>query len=481
MTPDSFAPVFRAAVVACTALVVVVVVVVATPALAQQPPAAPPATAPRPAYDNLRFREDWSAVQRGDAFDPLKRIALNDSGSVWLSLGGHVRARGESVQNFLGGGIGTRDDAFGLLRAHLHADLRVGPHARLFLETRQSVAVDRDLPGGARLIDRNTLDLGNAFAEVSGAVMGRQTSLRLGRQELALGRERIVSPLDWVNVRRVFHGAALESQRGPLTLGAFAMRPLTVIRTRADVADTRTAFWGSTVAWQRPKNPRVIEGALLVKEVNAVGATPRARRATATARVITPVGISGVLLEVEGGAQQVLTGSAVSYASMISSDLTWSRAGGWAPALSVGVDRSSGTGAGAGATAQSETWDQLYPLAHAFAGFADALGRRNLIEERVVLQASPRAAVRLRLAAHLFQRASVSDAVYDAAGAVLRASAAGASRAIGAEVDATAQWRIGRHVRLDGGAARFAPGQFMRDTGASSAYTWLYTSLTTTF
>lgn len=450
-------------------------ILVATPAHAQQTSVA----SPRPAYDNLRFREDWSTAHHGDAFDPLKRVTLNDGGSVWLSLGGHARVRGEAVRNFLGGGSGTRDDHFGLLRAHLHADLRVGTHARLFVEGRHSVARGRDLPGGTRLIDRNDLDWGNAFAEVAGSVIGRHTALRLGRQELSLGRERIVSPLDWANVRRIFQGATVESRRGAMSVGAFAMHPVTVIRSRADVPDTRTVFWGSTVAWQQPKGPRVMEGALLVKEADASSTTTRARRATVTARVITPVGITGVLLEIESGAQQVLTGSTVTHASMIASDLTWSRAGGWAPALSIGVDRASGTGAGA--PAQSGTWDQLYPLAHAFAGLADVLGRRNLLEERVVLQVSPRAAVRVRLAAHAFQRASTSDAMYDPAGTVVRAAAAGASDAIGAEFDATAQWRIGRHVRLDGGAARFAPGQFMRDTGASQPYSWLYTSLTTTF
>ena len=103
------------------------------------------------------------------------------------------------------------------------------------------------------------------------------------------------------------------------------------------------------------------------------------------------------------------------------------------------------------------------------------------MEERVVAQVSATQTVRVRLSAHAFQRASSFDAIYDATGAVLRTAGTGASNSVGTEGDATVQWRIGRHLRLDGGGARFTPGQFMRDTGAAQPYTWLFSSMTATF
>lgn len=445
------------------------------PAFAQQPPINPP----RPVYEGLRFREDWSRKPVGDPFDPIKHVPLSPAGGAWLSLGGHLRVRGESDWNFLGGGSGVRDDAFLLARAHLHADLHLGPSVRLFVEGRQSYANGRDLPGGIRIADRNDFDLGNAFVEVGHSGPQQRVALRVGRQELLLGRERIVSPLDWANVRRVFEGATAEWRHGPLTFGAFATHPLVVSRTRADVPDRRTTFWGSTATWQRSKSPRLVEGAVLVKSIASRGAEPFAERASIIARGVMPLMVPSVLLEVEGGVQRVHSVGEPSLASMIATDVTWSRAGSWSPSVSIGFDRASGTGARD--LAQSGTWDQLYPLAHAYAGYADVLGRRNLVEERVVAQLSPWATVRLRVSAHAFQRTSTADAMYDPAGAVLRAAGTGASDRIGTEGDATVQWRIGRHVRLDGGGARFAPGQFMRDTGAARPYSWLFSSVTTTF
>src|SRR6266545_712182 len=54
---------------------------------AQTPAAAPP---PRPAYQTLRFDEDWSFLRktslRSDFWDPIKFIPLNSDGSWFLTL-----------------------------------------------------------------------------------------------------------------------------------------------------------------------------------------------------------------------------------------------------------------------------------------------------------------------------------------------------------------------------------------------------------
>lgn len=434
--------------------------------------------AARPAFENLRFREDWSAAPTGDPLDPLKHIALSTDGRMWLSLGGHMRVRGEAVRNFLGGGAGDRTDAFGLARTHLHADLHVAGVLRTFVELRHADVNGRDLPGGARAIDRDRHDLANAFVELTINRGTVRTLARLGRQELMLGRERIVSPLDWVNVRRVFHGASVEARRGATTWGAFVVRPVIVHPDRGDAPDARTGFGGATLAWSQPPSGRVLEGALLVKHVQALGATPVPRRWTATARAMTPVGRPDLVLEVEGGFQRS-GGSGATHPWMIATDLAFAPVMPWSPSVTLGVDRSSGTQAGG--APQQGTWDQLYPLGHAYAGFADVFGRRNLIEERLVVQAAPRPSLRLRAAGHAFQRSSRADAAYDVSGAVFRPAALSAPRGLGTELDVTAQWKYGRHLRLDGGVARFAPGAFLRATGSARPYSWVFASLSATF
>ena len=72
--------------------------------MAQAPPASPEIK--RPAIQVRRFDEDWS-VLRGvdlsrtdDFWDHLKFIPLNHDGSIYLTLGGQVRARGEYFNEF---------------------------------------------------------------------------------------------------------------------------------------------------------------------------------------------------------------------------------------------------------------------------------------------------------------------------------------------------------------------------------------------
>ena len=438
----------------------------------------PAAPVERPAFEALRYREDWSRPPQSDLFDPLKHIALGDA--AWLSIGGHLRARAERDDNFLGGGAGTRTDNFGLLRTHLHVDLHVGAHFRTFVEGRIATARGRDLPGGIRAIDRDDADFSNAFVEANALPFaGMQWAVRVGRQEVLFGRERIVSLLDWVNTRRAFQGAVIEGLAGEYTLTAFATHPVTVVPDDMNVPDVHTAFWGAQLSVAPRGRPRATDLYLLVKATDASGATPYTQRVTAGARVVAAIPDTRFSYELEGGAQFGATGNTAIAAYMLATDLTASWTGRGAPSLTLGADYSSGTGSGA--AAQTGTWDQLYPTGHAFLGFADVLGRRNVIEERVVAQASATSTVRLRASLHAFQRASTSDAIYDVAQGILRASGVSSAGEIGGEADLTALWRIGRHLRLEGGVSRFDPGAFFRETGAALPYTWGFFSVTATF
>ena len=59
--------------------------------------------------------------------------------------------------------------------------------------------------------------------------------MRLGRQELGFGRQRLVSPLDWANARRTFDGLTLEWLGEDWHTTGFVNRPVKV----------RAADWNS--------------------------------------------------------------------------------------------------------------------------------------------------------------------------------------------------------------------------------------------
>jgi hypothetical protein len=67
-------------------------------------------------------------------------------------------------------------------------------------------------------------------------------------------------------------------------------------------------------------------------------------------------------------------------------------------------------------------------------------------------------------------------------GAVLRLVAPAEGRSIGRELDITASYRFGRHVRLDAGFGHFDPaGALRRSASGGGASTWAFASTDFTF
>ena len=145
----------------------------------------------------------------------------------------------------------------------------------------------------------------------------------------------------------------------------------------------------------------------------------------------------------------------------------------------MGADYASGDNS---ADDQSlNTFNQLFPLAHAYYGFADVLGRQNAIDLKTGVITKPFPRTVIRLDGHTFFRASTQDGLYSVAGGQFRAGDAGASAYIGAEADLTAIYSLDRHTRLQGGLSYFLPGEFLAQSGNSSPLTFAYLEAQYTF
>ena len=145
----------------------------------------------------LRQNENWENYYNND----FKHIKLNEKGDYWLSVGGHVRYRGELWRNSVFNE--TNNDVFHLGRATLHADFHLGSNFRIFTEVKTANSTDRDLPGGKRALDVDTLALQQAFVDYK----INKSRFRIGRQALSFGKQRLVSPLPWGNTLRTWEGA----------------------------------------------------------------------------------------------------------------------------------------------------------------------------------------------------------------------------------------------------------------------------------
>jgi hypothetical protein len=165
-----------------------------------------------------------------------------------------------------------------------------------------------------------------------------------------------------------------------------------------------------------------------------------------------------------------------------------------APRLYIGFDAASGDdGDGEG---NFGTFNQLFPLGHAYFGYIDVIGRQNIIDLHPGVEFTPIAnakyakKVTVRTDYHLFWRQNEDDAVYNVlAGAassppqagILRAAGGSDETYVGSEIDVLINWQVDRHLLLFGGYSHFFAGDFIEDTGASEDIDFAYFALVYTF
>lgn len=162
-----------------------------------------------PGYQPQTFRwlEDYRARCSQAQADPILDAKCIDLGhSNFLSIGGEYRFRADDYDPALFGVHNAQ--AFVSLQQRLlvHADLHLGDDVRLFVQ------LGGGEEGGRRPVprpgDRGAVDVTQAFADANFAALGGKWRLRVGRQEIAIGR--FVAIRDVTNLRRTFDAIRLD-------------------------------------------------------------------------------------------------------------------------------------------------------------------------------------------------------------------------------------------------------------------------------
>ena len=474
------------------------------------PPGTRPAASPQPPqYTPLRWNEDWSYLRtapRADYMDGLKYIPLDEEGQFYLSLGGQARYRYEYFDNANFGAGPQDNNGFHLLRLLAHADLHAGEHFRVFAQGISANADGRE--GGERPgIDENDLDLHQAFVDLRLPVLvevdtGRWTdilTLRGGRQNMMFGAQRLISPLDWTNTRRTFDGlrASLAYCAPGTSLDVFWVRPVIVDESPPDefFDDDSADFAGiyNTLAL-----PELLEKApgtrfeqyLLWLDRNAAPffqAAGNERRFTLGGRFYSnprPFDVDVEAAYQFGEFESALgDGDISAFFVAVEGGYTQPDAP-FAPRLFAGGTYASGDDDPA--DEDLGTFNQLYPLAHAYLGYADVVGRQNVIDlyagvDLNLLAGERRFAKKLALqpTVHGLWRASDDDSIYTIGGGVGRGG--GDARYVGTELDLLLNWQIDRHFSSYAGFSYVIPGAFIEETGPDEEISVLYVALQFTF
>ncbi len=202
----------------------------------------------RPSFNSSRYEENFQFLRnpknRTDFLDPLKYIPLNESESVYLTLGGETRQHFEFIDNDnFGKGI-QDNDGYYLQRYLGHADLHVGKRTRFFFQLMTGIISGRK--GGARGVDEDSLAVNQGFVDFElWRKSGQSLAVRAGRQEIVYGSRRFLNYRERPNMR-LSHDAVTGIYRaGKWDVSAFGARPVILSRNIFDnESGTGQSIWG---------------------------------------------------------------------------------------------------------------------------------------------------------------------------------------------------------------------------------------------
>ncbi|MBL8542469.1 MAG: alginate export family protein [Hyphomonadaceae bacterium] len=192
-----------------------------------------------------RFDETWPPNGAGAPFGAeFKNIEVAPDVSV--SFGGDMRWRFAALDAPRLGLGGAEADSWLLQRLLLHADLRFGDDARVFLQVGAHDGVSREIPSST---DDDGIDMQQAFVDLNHDFGDAHVTLRLGRQELALG-PRFLTTRDSGNVRQRHDMGRLIIRDGAWRFDAFAGHPTGLSPGPFDdEADQAQTFYGGRLQY----------------------------------------------------------------------------------------------------------------------------------------------------------------------------------------------------------------------------------------
>lgn len=201
-----------------------------------------------PPFKQLRYEEDYSYLKNDSSnnwYGKTKFNALSKNNNTWFSIGGDIRYQYQWFKNENWGESPTDNDGFILTRYLVHADFHAGRYFRTFVQLQSSLANGKAEPSSP--VDENQLDLHQAFADVVLPFQHSQTlTLRLGRQELLYGSQRLVAVREGPNNRQSFDAARLiytnHSWKGDVFFSRFVQSKPQLFD---DGFNKNTRFWGA--------------------------------------------------------------------------------------------------------------------------------------------------------------------------------------------------------------------------------------------
>lgn len=384
---------------------------------------------------------------------------------IWpdkVKVGGEFRTRMEARFDDSLGAPGGVNDIFVLLRTRVYLDINPGEGVRLFGMFQNSETLNQNSNAIFKTPDKTTFYQGYAQFLTKGRLT---TRLKLGRQELKYGSERLIGAFNWGNLGRSFDGAVLRLENNGFWLDLFGSRIRLPNGKEAQLAAGYghinhffdgilepyvIVYHGNTIGLNNGELSLVTIGTRIVGKVDKhwdYGFEGAYQTGQSTGNLISAYAAHGKFGYTFNGKPKPRVGFEVNFAS---------------------GDSNPGTGT-------VHLFNNILPTNHGKYGYIDYFSWRNMIDLNPNFKIFPVPFMMAYVGYHAFFLPEPANGVFAASGAQFRPGAPGASNFAGQEIDVLFKFKPWKYFNALVGYSAFFPGQFFADTGSSQISHFFYT------
>jgi hypothetical protein len=436
----------------------------------------------RPMIKPNRWQEDWSPLADQQSpqqpLDELKYIPLGHAGAgIYASLGLNLRQRFESVDAPAFGTGNRSGDSYLLDRLQVHADVRLYRNWQIFTQLEDVRTLDK---ATITPVDRNPLDLRQAFLAYTGPVAAGLFKFKFGRQEIGFDLQRFVSTRDGPNVRQAFDAIWLDYEQAPWRVISFWSRPVQYRNRQVfdDFSNSHFQYGGFRIERQHvgPGDLAIYYSRWELDNASYLDASGDERRNILDIRYFGSQRGNDWDIEAMGQQGNVGANSALAWAIGARAGHTFSAIG-WEPRIGLQVDAASGDrhpGDG-----KLGTFNPLFPNGYYFtlAGFTTY---SNLLNLKPSITVTPLDSLILTGALGFQWRQTTGDAVYVQPNISIANTAGKGNHWTGAYMQLRADWSITHQLSgaieavhyVVGGTLRSASGHDSNYLGVELKFGW---------
>jgi hypothetical protein len=398
---------------------------------------------------------------------------LNRSLPGWIRMGGEYRGR---LEGPAGIGFASTNDFYYLDRLRLKIGIKPTDWLLLYGEVQDArIFFNHHIPNANPYEDKWTL--WQAYPQLGSSETGWVDALA-GRQVLRFGDERVIGPSEWLNVGRTFNVARVDLHHPGYVVSVFASSVVPGENTDIHNALPGNNMYGVYGSFEHIVPKADFEPYVLWRVAHSSPELSETLNRGHLNEVTVGLHWKGDLpadfnydTEFDGQTGSLGSSSIAAWAGYASVGKTL-RTVAAAPHVFLEGNYASGTKNPNGRA--WNTFDQLYPSNHDKLGFADLVGRRNLIHFRTGVEEEPTKKWKLKQQFESYWLATSKDNFYASSGAIAIPAHPGASRHIGNEFDVVAEYEVNKGLNFGFGYARMFAGQFLETTTPGHDYSYPY-------